>query len=162
MFKKLLLALLAVPVLIVGGRTVARALASDATLVRWTVEGMERGYAKNRVDPVIGPIAPEWRHADGSGADRGLLADALRQRFFVERHPETRERLDRVAIDWDTWSVEVLGDGAAARFELEVEELRPAGWERTARARFEVEFERGPEGWRLVRSSHEPLVGELY
>ncbi len=162
MFKKLLLILLAAPVLWFGGKAIARALASDETLVRWTVEGMERGYAKNRVNPVLGPIAPEWRHEGSAEISRGLFGDALRQRFFGERHPQTRERLDRVTIDWGTWEVEVVEESATARFDLEVEELRGGAWEQLGLAGFEVEFERGPDGWRLVRSRHEERVGELY
>ena len=162
MFKKLLLVLLAMPVVWFAGKAVARALASDETLVRWAVEGMERGYANNRVNPVLGRIAPEWRHEGNAQVTRGLFGDALRHRFFSARHPETRERLDRVAIHWETWEVDVVGESATARFDLEVEELRGGEWGQLGLAGFEVVFERGPEGWRVVRSSHVERVGELY
>ena len=161
MARSLLLAILFAATLWFGGGRLVRSFASDATRVRWAVESMERGYERNRLQATLAPIAADWRHEGSSEVSRGLLADVLRHRFFNERDPQTRERLDRVRIDWDTWSVEIEGDVARAEFELDVEERRGEAWELAARARIEAEFQRRPEGWKLARSGHSDLEGRL-
>lgn len=157
--KRLLLVLIAIPVLWLAGRALVHALASDETQILWHVEAVREGYNSGDIGDVMVRIHRDWRH-ERPGVDREMLKGGLLQEFFQDRHPSTKELLRRVDVDQDSIEVRVEGDEAQLGLEAWFSRRgREDEWNEVWRARIEADLVRTEDGWRIQRSRHEDLSG---
>ena len=157
--KRLLLLLVALPVLWFVGSAVLRGFASDETQIRWRIEAMRDGYNSGDLGDVLIALDREWTH-ERSRLDRELIKGGLLREFFQDRHPKTKELLRRVRFDESSFDVQVSGD--RAQLELVVTSSRWKGddrWEDVWEARISADLRRGDSGWKILRSRHENLHG---
>jgi len=157
--KRVLLILVALPVLWFASRALMHALASDETLIRWQMEAMREGYNEGKMSYVVRPIHEDWRH-EGQSVDRDLLKRGLLQEFFQDRHPKTKQLMRRLDFDENALDLRVEGDTAQLALEVRFSRLQGGEeWREVWRARIEADLTKTKEGWRLLRTRHEDLEG---
>lgn len=160
MVKKIGLVLMAVAVLVLGGRALLRALASDETKIRLALEEACEGFGSARMDPVLAFVARDFVD-DTTGFEREDLRAALASAFFQEKDPATKGFPYRASAPPESVAVTVQPDRGEAtiRFLVRVVDVRGGGertaWEFTVDGR----MRRGDDGWQLVRSTHETRTG---
>jgi len=157
--KRILTLLLGLVVLVLGGRALFRALASEETKIRWRLERMEAGYDEGDVGDAIGPIATDWRHEGYPNATRDQVRAGLAHRTLTQRDRETKELRHRVDIDWETLEIEVDGDRATSEFEVRFSELVNGEWIEGWHVRARCTWRHDPNGWFLHASSSEDIRG---
>lgn len=155
--RRVLAVLVAVPFLLVGGRWLVHALASDETRIERLARGMRAGFDRGHAGDATGGLTSDWRH-EGSTIDRQTLRAALFRRFQLERGSERRTRVsferDELAIVIDPG-----GDTATLTAELHFERRDGEAWRTVWRLRAEAELRDTEDGWRIVRSRHVNLEG---
>jgi hypothetical protein len=159
--KRALLLGLGLALVVLGGRRVLRALASDETKIRWLVEDMVDGFNDERTARAVRGLAPGFRD-ETSGADRDLVRQGVIRMLFQEHDPRTKRFLLRLEVPEEALAVEVApgGDTAAARGELRLYERRGAAETLLWGASFEGDLARTDDGWRFLRSRHRTVEGE--
>src|SRR6185503_10769625 len=83
--------------LILAGRFLYMMFASDETKIRWVIERMQDGFNDTRANPCLDGLAKEFTDTT-SGADRGLVHQALVHLFFTAKDESTKKFLYRVEI----------------------------------------------------------------
>lgn len=147
-----------VAVAFVVGRWVVLSMVSDETKIRWLVERMEEGYDDGDLSDCVGPLSDDWHH-EGYLVDRERLKLGLFQAFREERDRDTGKRTSKVDVDEDGMQIAVDGDEATLTAEAVFSRLRGEAWEDTWNIRVEAHLEKGDDGWKIVRTSHEDLKG---
>lgn len=159
--KRIFLVLAGALLLFLVGRAIVRALVSDETKIRWTVEDMRDGFDKTRMDPILVAFAEDFRD-DTSGADRADVRQALAYLFFSAKDPETKGFPYRVEIEITKLAIEDSDPPAAdcdldARFlDLRAGAEEPA-WEIAIHSR----WTRGEYGWRIKSTRYETKSGRM-
>ena len=151
------LALAALPLLYLGGRSVFLWLTPDESRIRWIVADMEQAYNAGDPSGCVEPIARTWRHA-GTELDRQMLFGAL-LRIAQERDRETRALRSRVEVDEDAAEVEIDGEQATLTVEATFQRRRGDEWKPSWTVRITAELVDGDDGWEIVRSRHEDRAG---
>lgn len=147
--------------LLLAGRFLYLAFASDETRIRWKIERMADGFNDTRSNPCMEGLAKEYVDSP-SGADRELVHQALVHLFFTAKDPETKKFLYRVEIPEEEVKTSVA-DGepdtatldALARFHEVRGDMHTLAWE----IRFQGDLVEGEDGWQFVRTRHETLAG---
>ncbi len=156
--KRILVVVLVLVVGFLGVRSAIRALASDETKITWLIEDMAEGFNDGRAGTAVGGLAAEWRH-EGSRVDRDLLREVLAREVLSARTSRSGELPHRVAIPEELLLITVEEDFARVECEAIFDERNEEEWKTVWCVRIWAELERGEDGWRIVRSRHEDLVG---
>jgi hypothetical protein len=157
MRRILLLAALLV-VAFLGGRAIWRAMASDATRIRWLFEGEAAAFNDCAGLSVLESFAPDWQD-ETTGTSRQMLRGGLMWVFQNRRDPKTQRFLYR--IEMGELDVDIDGDRAKATVPLVLhhgldDDRRPV-WE----LRVLAELGRKDGSWRVERSRHETISGAV-
>lgn len=159
--RRLLLVLFTVLFALVVIDFARRSLASDEARIRWLVEAMAEGFEDRSAGRAVGGLAKDWRDLT-SGIEReelrqGLVAWSFERRDSAGEAPyrvELPEERFEVALDPEDEDAARLA--CVARFlERDGEDAERVVWE----VAIEAELERREEGWRIVRTTHETLLG---
>lgn len=162
MLRKIGLALVAAGVLWLGIRALVRALASDATRIRWNIEDACEGFSDARMAPILDVLARDFVD-DTAGARRDDVRTGAAYEFFTEKDPRTRQFPLRAELVPGSLLVDVK-DGsprtAQARFTIRVTDTRGGGARTVWEFRVTGSMIDGDEGWQLTRSTHQDLAGD--
>lgn len=158
--KRFLFGLLALVIIVLGGRAIVRSLASDETKIERLVESMIAGYNAGDVGDTLRPLAKDWSH-EGLSWGRQDLRQGLIAEFFQDRDPKTKKLMRRA--DWDPESlvIEVTGDTATFELDATLSRSRGGAWEVKWRIHLTAELELGSNGWFIQRTRHDDLEGTL-
>lgn len=162
MLRHFLTALVVLAALWFGGRLLVRAVVSDETLVRWTVDDMLEGFNATRVAPILAALDASFVD-ETYGADRELVRAACVQLFFEETDSQTKEF--RYRAEWAPPAVRLVEDADAApraEIDLEVSFLRRKGGgeELVWKVLVAGQMEKRDGAWRFVHSETRTLEGE--
>ena len=144
-----------------GAKKLAWMLADDETQIAWLIEGMEEDFDDATVRGCLKPIAKDWSHEDSRYLDRSTLQQGLASTFFNERNREKQFVID-AEVPEDKLQINVTGDTAQVQATVEFLRLEQSIWKPTWTFRLDSRWEKRDEGWRLVHSSHEDLVGKRF
>jgi hypothetical protein len=118
--KRALIAIVATFALWFVGRAVVHAFASDATLIRWTIDDMIEGFNDTRMNPILDGLDREFLDAT-YGADRELVRGALAYLFLNSKDPATKAFPYRAEwADTAPPSVDTKSEPRRAHVEFEV------------------------------------------
>lgn len=160
--KRLLAAIAVLALVFFAGRAIVRALASDETRIRWTLEEMRDGFNDAEPAPVIDHLHPLFREEE-NGVDLAQVEQALIAVCLGEIDSTTKTFALRADCDFDAWSVALGPDDAQASAKGEVGLFRSRqGVEKLVwRAKVELELvEDEHDGWLVRRGSFETLEGD--
>ena len=163
MLKRLLFgALLCVLVLLVG-RWLVHAIASEETRIRWKLEAMADGFNHTDTNQVLAGLAPDY-FDQTYGADRPTVRQALAYVFLQRKDPVTKGFLYEVELPEDAIEIELVGEHEEsarvtllARFSEKKGEQRTVVWETRVQA---VMIEREGE-WMVATSEQDTESGKL-
>jgi hypothetical protein len=161
--KRILLALAVGVGLFLVVRAAIRALASDETKIRWTVEDMAEGFDRTRMDPILVAFAPGFQD-ETSGSDRQNVREALAYLFLTAKDPETKAFPYRVEVDVRRIAVDRADpDSPTAECELGARFLDRRGGRETAAWEIAIEsrWRRGEYGWRIESTRYESKSGRM-
>ena len=161
MFRKIGLLLVGVSVLLIGGRAVLRALASDETKIQLKLEEACEGFSDARMNPILEFLARDYVD-ETSGFHRDDVRGAVAAAFFQEKDPTTKKFPFRASVVPDTLKIEVDKYGsksAKITFVVRITDTK-GGQERNA-WEFSVDgtMKDGDDGWQLATSSHDTRSG---
>lgn len=152
MLRKLVLVLVALPILWLGARWVLRALESDEERIARVVGEMVEGFNDAQGRPVLSGLAREFVDSS-SGATREDVRTALIAWFFEQVDPVTKKflfvaELERVDVQVDEAAHEAQVS-VAIRFEKRRGEALEPWWN----AEIEGLMRDGDDGWQWVKST---------
>jgi hypothetical protein len=156
LWHKLLLAVAAVTLLLVGGRWAYHALASDETKIRWRIEEMIDGFNDCQGAGVLDGLASDFRD-QASGATREDVHGALVQLFFERVDSRTHEFQLSAELVADELSIQVQATQpkrATATMHVLIHERASDGksqlfWD----ARIVGRLEKRDEGWQWIETT---------
>ncbi|HLQ38834.1 MAG TPA: hypothetical protein VK348_13580 [Planctomycetota bacterium] len=151
--KKVLLALAAVPLLYFGGRAAWRALASDATRIRWLLQDEVSAFNGGNVGDVLAGFADGYRDTT-AGIDRNDLHQCLLY-VLLQRSQGMHYRAEL----HDDTAIEPDGNTARASFGLALDSGMPAQQRPRWELQVDAELAKTPAGWQFVHSTHRTLAG---
>lgn len=157
--SRALAALAALALLGYGGCALRRALASDATRLRWQLEAMVEAFAAGEVLPIVERLAPEFRET-ASGTTREELRGGLAWWFRSQPRNAAGALEYEVELDWSDFRCLPAG-GEAADLDLTVParfRRRPAA-EPVWTVRIESLWSRQDGAWRCRRATLTTLAG---
>jgi hypothetical protein len=156
LWRKLALAWCALTLLVLGGRWIYRALASDETKIRWRVEEMVDGFNDCKTGRVLDGLAKDFRDRV-TGATRDDVQLALVQLFFERVDSRTHEFELEAELIADDLAIEVEDSEpkqATATVHVSVRDRRNAAepklfWDAHVSGR----LEKRDDGWQWVETT---------
>lgn len=161
MFRKIGLLFVGVSILLLGGRAVLRALASDEAKIRIKLEDACEGFGDTRMNPILEFLSREFVD-ETSGFHRDDVRGAVAAAFFQEKDPTTKKFPYRAAVVPDTLKIDVDKTGSkSARIAFVVRITDTKGGQDRNAWEFAVDgtMKDGDDGWQLVSSTHDTRVG---
>jgi hypothetical protein len=157
--RRLLISVLTVGLAALLVWRIALALVPADTRIRWRLEGMAEAFDATRLSPVAAGLAPDFRDQT-SGYERALVLDLLRA-FYLE-HARGVFPYD-VDLPEDLIAIDLGEDGATAHatFVADFSALTGDTWKPAWSVQIEAELLSTDDGWRIVRSTHETLTGDV-
>ncbi len=156
--KRVLLIVIAIPVVLWLGNTIWWALLSDETKVQYRILEMREGFNAGVPRTVMAGVAEDYQDTD-TGFDAKVLHTLLVSLFFTTRHPETKafdlrvEIPEQLGIQTDESSGDIT-----ASFDLSFTVTSQPAREPWV-VHVDVRFDERDEGWLVVRSNFQPLSG---
>lgn len=160
MIKKIGLLFVVVALVLIGGRAILRALASDEDRIRRKLDEACEGFGDARMDPILAFLSRDFAD-ETSGFGRDDVRGAVAAAFFQEKDPTTRGFPFRASYAPESLAIALDQGGARTgqiSFVVTVTDTRGQGrtaWE------FKVDgtVREGEDGWQLARCSHDTRSG---
>jgi len=158
MVRKVGLLLIGVSVLLLGGRALLRALASDESKIRMRLEEACEGFGDARMNPILEFLARDFVD-ETSGFHRDDVRGAVAAAFFQEKDPQTKKFPYRAEVVPETLTVAVEAESARVAFVIRI--VNTAGDARRTAWEFAVDgtMRDGDDGWQLARCTHDTRSG---
>ena len=148
---------IALLVVVLGGRVIYRGMASEETHIRWLVEEEVEAFNSASISGCMVGFAMEYEDTT-LRLNRTSLQQVLLYAFQKRRDPETGRFLYSIQIPDESLQVTLKGDDrlqAEVQFPVVLSEAGKPVWEIGVQA----ELIRDENGWAIVSSSHETVVG---
>jgi ketosteroid isomerase-like protein len=139
-----------------------REMATDSTKVRWVVTEFVDAFNANDMDTAIAYFAPDY--ADESNEEQTLNRASIHAALLAAARsvdPQTKKPKLELKTGEELIRIVELDTGAGtALISLEVSvRERGAGGRVVWKVKGTASLRRGDEGWKIVRTAHETVVG---
>ncbi|MCY3004114.1 MAG: hypothetical protein NTV21_20145, partial [Planctomycetota bacterium] len=152
MFRKLVLVLLALPILYFGARWIVRAFESDEERIRRAVAEMVEGFNEAQGRPVLAALSKNFVDTS-SGATREDVRSALIAWFFEQVDPVTKKFLFVAELEQLDVQVDEAAREAQVSVTIRFEKRRGDTLEPWWNAAIEGVMRDGEDGWQWVKST---------
>jgi hypothetical protein len=152
MIRRLVLVLLALPLLYFGARWVVRAFESDAERIERVVGEMVEGFNEAQGRPVLEGLARDFVDAS-SGAGREDVRTALIAWFFEQVDPVTKKFLFVAELEQLDVQVDEAAREAQVNLAIRFSKRRGEALEPWWNATIEGVMRDGDDGWQWVKAT---------
>jgi len=158
--KKAILVVIGAGLLYLFGQLLYRALASDETRIGWLLDDVARGFNKCRAGLTVEGFSEEFREKTAHKT-RAELRRVLAYLFMTHRHPESKEFRFRVKIEGVRITFpDPPKSTAQATLRAVFHYLRKKEFEPVWTVEIDAKLENGPNGWKVVSSTHQGVDGK--
>lgn len=152
MFRKLVLVLLALPLVYFGARWIVRSFESDEERIQRAVAEMVEGFNEAQGRPVLAAIAKDFVDTS-SGATREDVRSALIAWFFEQVDPVTKKFLFVAELEQVDAEVDEAAREAQVKAAIRFQKRRGETLEPWWNAAIEGVMRDGDDGWQWVKAT---------